>query len=85
MSDTSNFIAWWNAAPHRPKYPSAHPALLAAWEAWHGAVAAERERWRAALAYAVEEAEGWHDDCRGRPIKDPRMDAARALLLQEKT
>ena len=44
------------------------------------AVAAERERWRAALAYVMEEAEGWHDDCRGYPIEDPRMDAARALL-----
>jgi hypothetical protein len=43
-------------------------------------LAAERERWRAALAYAVEEAERWYEDGWGLPMDDPRMAAARALL-----
>lgn len=43
--------------------------------------AAERERWKAALAYAIQEADGWHDEARGGPIGgDERMEAARALL-----
>lgn len=45
------------------------------------AVAAERERWRAALEYAISEADGWHDDCHGGAIESEQMDAARALLL----
>lgn len=43
-------------------------------------VAAERERWRHALEYAIKEADGWHDECHGGPIESKDMDAARALL-----
>mgnify|MGYP006370316007 CR=1 FL=1 len=44
-------------------------------------VAEEIERWRTALAYAITQADGWHDECRGGPIDDDSlMDAARALL-----
>jgi hypothetical protein len=33
------------------------------------------------LAHAVSEADGWHDECRGGPIKgDALMDEARALV-----
>ena len=45
------------------------------------AVAAERERWRAALSHTVAEADGWHDESHGGPImSDPKMEDARALL-----
>ncbi len=43
-------------------------------------VAAERERWRNALSYAVKEADGWFDESHGGMIETPEMDAARALL-----
>lgn len=35
-----------------------------------------------ALAYAIAEADGWHDDARGGPIDTPEMDKARAVLLE---
>lgn len=45
------------------------------------AVLAERARLLPLLAHTVEEADGWHDDARGGPIRgDPLMDAARAEL-----
>jgi len=37
---------------------------------------------RKALKFAIEEADGWHDDHWGGPIEDPKMDEARALLDQ---
>ncbi len=40
----------------------------------------QRERLRSLLAYAVQEAEDWHDECRGRPLQDERLSEARALL-----
>lgn len=43
-------------------------------------VAAERERCRAALAYAVEEADGWCDDSTGRPVPGERMAEVRRML-----
>ena len=39
------------------------------------------ERFQSALAYAVSEADAWHDECRGTPIESERMDEVRALLL----
>jgi hypothetical protein len=38
------------------------------------------EKLRAALAYAIKEADGWYDDARGGQIDSPEMDAARKLL-----
>lgn len=32
-----------------------------------------------ALAYAINEADGWHDECHGGRIETPEMDAARML------
>jgi hypothetical protein len=43
-------------------------------------VAAERERWRAALAYAVEEADGWCEEARCRPVPGERMAEVRRML-----
>ena len=43
-------------------------------------VAAERERWRSALAYAVEEADGWCDEARGAPVPGERMAEVRRML-----
>jgi|GEM_PF-3044214 len=37
-----------------------------------------------ALAYAIDEADGWHDDCCGGKINTPEMDAARKLLPSTK-
>jgi len=33
-----------------------------------------------ALAYAIKEADDWHDDCRGGRIETPEMNRARKLL-----
>lgn len=40
----------------------------------------ELEIFRSALAYAVKEADGWHDDSHGGPIEDEEMERVRALL-----
>jgi truncated hemoglobin YjbI len=40
----------------------------------------ERERWRAALAYAVAEADGWSDDASGVPVPGKRMAEVRRML-----
>jgi hypothetical protein len=37
----------------------------------------ENERLKALLAYAVKEADGWHDECRGGTIDEPLMIEAR--------
>lgn len=42
----------------------------------HAALVAELKK---ALAYAIREADGWYDDCRGGKIETPEMDAARKL------
>jgi hypothetical protein len=45
------------------------------------AVLAERERLLPLLAYAIREADGWHDECRGGPIEDdPVMNLCRAAI-----
>jgi hypothetical protein len=47
------------------------------------AVAAERARLLPLLAHAVKEADAWHDESRGGPIKDdPFMDEARADRME---
>ena len=44
--------------------------------------AAEREQWRAALKYAITEAEMWLDECHGeKSIETSEMVSAKALLL----
>lgn len=35
---------------------------------------------RESLAYAIEEADNWHDDSHGGPVESEEMDRARALL-----
>ena len=37
-----------------------------------------------ALEYAIYEADGWHDDCRGGPIETEEMDKARQVLKRLK-
>lgn len=34
----------------------------------------------AGLAYAIGEADGWHDECHGGAVEGPEMEAVRALL-----
>ena len=44
---------------------------------------AKIDRLRVLLAHAVAKADGWHDECRGGPIKnDPLMEEARALVAR---
>lgn len=74
--------------PPFPEIP-ASPESRRKW-AWWGeeciklGAQAERERLLPLLALAVKEADGWHDECRGGPIKgDPIMRAARAAIRKE--
>ena len=73
MISISDFVAWWNAASHRLKCQADHPELLAAWEAWKAAVAAEREH---CARVCDDEARLWEADGKG-PATEARLCAAR--------
>jgi hypothetical protein len=44
------------------------------------ALRAEVKALREALAYAIKEADDWHDDSRSGPVKTEEMDRTRLLL-----
>ena len=61
MSDTTDFIAWWKAAPHRLKYQADHPAHLAAERACRAKMCDAKP-----TAWIWEQAEYREGDLRGR-------------------
>lgn len=48
----------------------------------HDALVEQNKALRESLAYAIKEADGWHDDCRGGVLDGEEMTKARALLEQ---
>jgi len=45
----------------------------------HGCPTCALEELRESLAYAISEADAWHDECRGTPIESAEMTKARSL------
>jgi len=52
-------------------------------QAANTALQRELDEARNALAYAIKEADGWHDDSRGGPVNGLEMDAARAIAARQ--